>query len=65
MTEPRLLAGSVLGIFVGHLSIGTIIQSGTAEDPDVIADVWYNMYEQKDRFEEIFPPGLDPSIISI
>jgi short-subunit dehydrogenase len=52
------------GVFVGHLSIGTMIQSGTVGDPDVIADVWYNMYETKDRFEEIFPIGFDPTKIT-
>jgi NAD(P)-dependent dehydrogenase (short-subunit alcohol dehydrogenase family) len=48
------------GIFVGHLSIGTLIEAGTAGDPDVIAEAWYNLYEKKDRFEEIFPQGFDP-----
>ncbi|GGD81266.1 SDR family NAD(P)-dependent oxidoreductase [Paenibacillus nasutitermitis] len=51
------------GVFVGHLSIGTMIQAGTAGDPDVIADTWYNLYEKKDRFEEIFPLGFDPTKI--
>lgn len=51
------------GVFVGHLSIGTMIQAGTAGDPDVIAEAWYNLYEKKDRFEEIFPPGFDPTKI--
>lgn len=53
------------GVFVGHLSIGTMIQPGTAGDPNLIADVWYNMYEKRDRFEEVFPLGFDPTIISI
>lgn len=52
------------GIFVGHLSIGTLIQAGTAGDPDIIAEAWYNLYEKKDRFEEIFPHGFDPSKMS-
>lgn len=51
------------GVFVGHLSIGAMIQPGTAGDPDVIAEAWYNRYEKKDHFEEIFPPGLDPTKI--
>ncbi|RJE90409.1 SDR family NAD(P)-dependent oxidoreductase [Paenibacillus sp. 1011MAR3C5] len=51
------------GVFIGHLSIGAVIQSGTAGDPDVIADAWYHMYEKKDHFEEIFPLGLDPAIL--
>ncbi|MFP3392005.1 SDR family NAD(P)-dependent oxidoreductase [Brevibacillus sp. SIMBA_040] len=52
------------GVYIGHLSIGTLIQTGTAGDPDVIADAWYNLYENKDRFEETFPPPeLDPAKI--
>lgn len=49
------------GIFVGHLSIGTMIQAGTAGDPDVIADTWYNLYEKKENFEEVFPLGFNPT----
>ncbi|MDQ8736587.1 SDR family NAD(P)-dependent oxidoreductase [Paenibacillus sp. LHD-38] len=52
------------GIFVGHLSIGTFIQAGTAGDPDVIAEVWYNLYEEKNCFEETFPKGIDPTKLS-
>jgi NADP-dependent 3-hydroxy acid dehydrogenase YdfG len=52
------------GVFIGHLSIGAVIQPGTAGDPDVIADAWYNLYEKKDHFEKIFPQGLDPAAIS-
>lgn len=51
------------GVFVGHLSIGTMVQVGTAGDPDIIADAWYNLYVNKDRFEEIFPQGFDPTQI--
>ncbi|PWW08617.1 short subunit dehydrogenase [Paenibacillus cellulosilyticus] len=49
------------GIYVGHLSVGTLIQAGTAGDPDVIADVWYDMYEKKELFEQVFPLGFDPT----
>ncbi|MGE7768196.1 SDR family NAD(P)-dependent oxidoreductase [Peribacillus sp. NPDC096540] len=28
------------GIYVGHLSIATLIEPGTEGDPDIIADVW-------------------------
>ncbi|GAC42505.1 hypothetical protein [Paenibacillus popilliae] len=52
------------GIFVGHLSIGTLVQAGATGDPDVIAEAWYNLYEKKDRFEEIFPQGIDPTKLS-
>jgi len=46
------------GVFVGHLSIGTMIQVGTAGDPDVIADTWYNLFQKKDHFEETFPANF-------
>jgi short-subunit dehydrogenase len=42
-------------IFVGHLSIGTLVQAGTTGDPDVIAETWYNLYEKKgDRSSILF-----------
>ncbi|MDD9269327.1 dehydrogenase [Paenibacillus sp. GCM10023248] len=53
------------GVFVGHLSIGTMTQPGTPGDPELIADTWYNLYEKKDHFEEIFPQGFDPSKLPI
>ncbi|WP_058304415.1 SDR family NAD(P)-dependent oxidoreductase [Gorillibacterium timonense] len=49
------------GIYVGLLSIGTAIQAGTAGDPDLIAELWYSLYEKQDRFEELFPQGFDPT----
>jgi short-subunit dehydrogenase len=49
------------GVFVGHLSIGTFIQAGTAGDPDIIAEAWYNLYEKKHSFEETFPKEMDPT----
>ncbi|MFF2015233.1 SDR family NAD(P)-dependent oxidoreductase [Paenibacillus sp. NPDC058177] len=52
------------GIFVGHLSIGTLIQPGTEGDPDVIAEAWYDLYERKDRFEQTFPQGIDLTKLS-
>ncbi|WP_042162477.1 SDR family NAD(P)-dependent oxidoreductase [Paenibacillus gorillae] len=52
-------------IYVGHLSIGTLIKSGTAGDPDLIAETWYNMYEQQDRLEEVFPSGFNPTQMGI
>lgn len=47
------------GIFVGHLSVGTLIQAGTAGDPDLIAAAWFKLFEQKDRFEETFPQTVN------
>ncbi|MFS0855852.1 SDR family NAD(P)-dependent oxidoreductase [Paenibacillus taichungensis] len=52
------------GVYVGHLSIGTMIQLGTAGDPDAIANAWYKLYERKECFEQIFPPDFDPTTIS-
>lgn len=52
------------GIYVGHLSIGTFIQAGTAGDPDHIAEAWYDLYEKKNCFEETFPQGIDPTKLS-
>lgn len=49
------------GIYIGHLSIGTFIQPGTEGDPDLIAEAWFNLYESKNRFEETFPQGIDPT----
>ncbi|MEK8127875.1 SDR family NAD(P)-dependent oxidoreductase [Paenibacillus filicis] len=52
------------GIFVGHLSIGTLIQPGTEGDPDVIAKAWYDLYERKNHFEQTFPQGIDLTQLS-
>ncbi|AIQ59993.1 SDR family NAD(P)-dependent oxidoreductase [Paenibacillus borealis] len=51
------------GIYVGHLSIGTAIEAGTAGDPDVIAETWYRQYESKEQFEAVFPQGFDPAVM--
>ncbi|WP_315796024.1 SDR family NAD(P)-dependent oxidoreductase [Paenibacillus sp. BIC5C1] len=47
------------GIYVGHLSVGTLIQVGTDGDPDLIAKTWYSLYTKKDQFEETFPHELN------
>lgn len=52
------------GIFIRHLSIGTVIEPGTVGDPNLIAEAWYNLYNQKEKFEETFPKGLKQSDIS-
>ncbi|MFQ3844727.1 SDR family NAD(P)-dependent oxidoreductase [Staphylococcus pseudoxylosus] len=51
-------------IFIRHLSIGTVIEPGTVGDPDLIAEAWYNLYNQREKFEETFPKGLKQSDIS-
>ncbi|WP_427051256.1 SDR family NAD(P)-dependent oxidoreductase [Paenibacillus sp. TC-CSREp1] len=45
------------GIYIGHLSIGVPIQTGTESDPDLIADAWYELLQQKE-FESTFPKEL-------
>lgn len=51
-------------IFIRHLSIGTVIEPGTVGDPNLIAEAWYNLYSQKEKFEETFPKGLKQYDIS-
>ncbi len=46
------------GIFVGHLSISTLIKKGRGIDRDQVADAWYNLYEQQDTVEDTFPKGI-------
>lgn len=43
------------GVYIGHLSIGTLIAPGTEGDPDTIAETWYSMYAQQTTFESTFP----------
>lgn len=53
------------GIYIAHRSIGVLIKSagsGTVNDPDVIADMWYHTYVEKQVWEEEFPKGITPSI---
>ncbi|MEB6331873.1 SDR family NAD(P)-dependent oxidoreductase [Staphylococcus pseudoxylosus] len=51
-------------IFIRHLSIGTVIEPGTIGDPNFIAEAWYNLYNQREKFEETFPKDLKKSDIS-
>lgn len=47
------------GIYVGTLSIGTLITKGDPEkDPDTIAARIYDMCEQRDHIEETFPRDI-------
>ena len=50
-------------IFIRHLSIGTVIEPGTVGDPNLIAEAWYNLYNQREKFEETFPKDLKQSDI--
>ncbi|WP_339316839.1 SDR family NAD(P)-dependent oxidoreductase [Paenibacillus sp. FSL R10-2734] len=51
------------GIYVGHLALGVFIKPGTATDPGLIADAWYDMYVNKDNAEDTFPQGVTPATI--
>ena len=42
------------GIYVGHVSINAFIAEGTAGDPNKIADLYWDMYQSRDRSEDIF-----------
>ena len=44
------------GIYVGHLAVGTWIAKGTEGDPDILAALIADMYEKRDRIEEVFLP---------
>ncbi|MED4953338.1 SDR family NAD(P)-dependent oxidoreductase [Paenibacillus macerans] len=54
------------GIFVGHRSLGLFIKepgTGTFDDPDIIADMWYQAYTEKKVWEEEYPKGVTPETI--
>ncbi|MDI3095012.1 SDR family NAD(P)-dependent oxidoreductase [Priestia megaterium] len=54
------------GIFVGHRSLGLFMKesgTGTFDDPDVIANMWYQAYAEKNVWEEEYPKGVNPQTI--
>lgn len=54
------------GIFVGHRSLGLFIKepgTGTFDDPDVIANMWYQAYAEKNVWEEEYPKGVTPQTV--
>lgn len=42
------------GVYVGTVSIAAFIQAGTDGDPDRIAELYWDMYEKRDRVEDVF-----------
>ncbi|MDQ0875903.1 NAD(P)-dependent dehydrogenase (short-subunit alcohol dehydrogenase family) [Paenibacillus sp. V4I3] len=46
------------GIYVGHLSISSLIRRGTSFDPDIVADTWFQLYDKKTVIEETYPQGI-------
>lgn len=50
------LAGS--GIHVATVSINVFIEPGTPRDPDLIADLYWDIYQKRDRVEAVFESSL-------
>lgn len=49
------------GIYVGHRALALMVGepgSGEIGDPDVIADMWYNVYSEQLVWEEQYPQGI-------
>ena len=53
------------GIQVAHRSLGLFMEAGTGgvNDPEVIADMWYNAYRNKEKWEDVYPAGVTPATI--
>lgn len=54
------------GIFVGHRPLGVLIKEpgeGTVNDPDQIANMWYQAYTDKRVWEEEYPKGVTPETV--
>jgi len=53
------------GIHVAHRSLGLFMEAGTGavNDPDVIADMWFNVYAGKKDGEDVYPEGVTPATI--
>ncbi|MGM0168493.1 hypothetical protein IGI39_004248 [Enterococcus sp. AZ135] len=43
------------GIYVGFLAVSAQIEKGTAGDPDLIANQWYDLYSKQEQFETVYP----------
>jgi hypothetical protein len=41
-------------IYVGTVSIAAFIAAGTDGDPDTIAELYWDMYQKRDRVEAVF-----------
>ncbi|OBY29314.1 hypothetical protein ACT18_23730 [Mycolicibacter kumamotonensis] len=41
------------GVYAGTLMVATRIEKGTEGDPDVLADIYWSMYTDRDRFETV------------
>lgn len=50
------------GILVAHRSLGLMMKAGTGgvNDPDTIAEMWYQVYSEKLDGEQEYPKGVTP-----
>ncbi|MDQ0270624.1 hypothetical protein [Cytobacillus purgationiresistens] len=37
--------------------------TGEFDDPDVVADMWYNVFINKKGGEDVYPEGVTPSTV--
>lgn len=54
------------GIFVAQRSLGLIISkpgTGTFNDPEMIADMWYRVYTERLDADDVYPEGITPSTL--
>nr|WP_295974929.1 SDR family NAD(P)-dependent oxidoreductase [uncultured Bacillus sp.] len=54
------------GIFVAHRALGVVIKEpgvDTVNDPNHIADMWYQTYIEKKAWEEEYPKGVTPATL--
>ena len=51
------------GIYVGHLSLGLFMKPGE-ETPSLVANALYDMYLNREKDEDVYPPGVTPAAIT-
>lgn len=52
------------GVYAGTVCIAVLIRKGDpVGDPDRIADLYFDMYEKRDRAEVIVQSGVDPNLL--
>ncbi|CAM3473171.1 MULTISPECIES: SDR family NAD(P)-dependent oxidoreductase [Saccharibacillus] len=53
-------------LFVAHRSLGVLLKeagSGSVNDPDTVAEMWYRAYSEQAVWEQEYPPGVTPATI--
>jgi len=52
-------------IFVGHISLGIFLKAGTGglNDPESVAELWYEKYSTNHYGEEVYPKGVTPETV--